>query len=40
MLSGPPLNGFAIEDPELDAEFQALRWFPLPSEVAVSAECP
>jgi hypothetical protein len=38
LLSGPPLNRFAIEDLDLDAEFEMLRWFPLPNEVAVSVE--
>jgi selenocysteine lyase/cysteine desulfurase len=34
ILASPPTNGWKPEDPELDAEFEALRWFPLPSEVA------
>ena len=32
MLRKPSSNGFKAEDPDLDADFQALRWFPLPSE--------
>jgi selenocysteine lyase/cysteine desulfurase len=32
MLASPSTNGFVAEDPDLDADFQALRWFPLPSE--------
>jgi selenocysteine lyase/cysteine desulfurase len=36
MLAGPPSNGYAAEDPDMDADFQALRWFPLPSEVVAS----
>jgi hypothetical protein len=31
-LSGPPASEWLPVDPELDAEFEALRWFPLPSE--------
>ena len=34
MLKAPSANGFKAEDPDLDADFQALRWFPLPSEAA------
>jgi selenocysteine lyase/cysteine desulfurase len=34
MLASPSTNGFVAEDPDLDADFQALRWFPLPSEAA------
>jgi selenocysteine lyase/cysteine desulfurase len=33
MLSGPPASQWLPVDPELDADFEALRWFPLPSEV-------
>ena len=32
MLKSASMNGFTPEDPDLDADFQALRWFPLPSE--------
>jgi hypothetical protein len=32
MLSGPPASQWPPVDPELDADFEALRWFPLPSE--------
>jgi selenocysteine lyase/cysteine desulfurase len=35
MLASPSTNGFVAEDPDLDADFQALRWFPLPSEAAL-----
>lgn len=37
MLSGPPASHWPPVDPELDADFEALRWFPLPSE-ALDAE--
>ncbi len=33
MLSGPPPGTWLPVDPELDADFEALRWFPLPSDV-------
>jgi hypothetical protein len=32
MLSGPPASQWLPVDPELDADFEALRWFPLPSD--------
>ena len=32
MLSGPPATTWPALDPDLDADFEALRWFPLPSE--------
>ncbi|MEA2622330.1 MAG: hypothetical protein QOH61_1240 [Chloroflexota bacterium] len=32
MLSGPPTTDWPPVDPELDADFEALRWFPLPSD--------
>ena len=34
MLSGPPPTDWPAVDPILDADFQALRWFPLPTEAA------
>ena len=35
LLASPPSNGWKPSDPpDLDPEFEALRWFPLPSEVA------
>lgn len=34
MLGSPSTNGFKAEDPDLDADFQALRWFPLPTEAS------
>jgi len=34
-LAAPPSNGWKAQDPQnLDPEFETLRWFPLPSEVA------
>ncbi len=33
MLSEAPSTAWPAVDPELDADFDALRWFPLPSEV-------
>jgi selenocysteine lyase/cysteine desulfurase len=36
ILAGPMRTDIAAADPELDAEFEALRWFPLPSEVATA----
>ena len=32
MLAGPPPATYLAVDPELDADFEALRWFPLPSD--------
>jgi hypothetical protein len=34
LLADPPRTDLPIVDPIMDAEFQALRWFPLPSEIA------
>ncbi|HEY7024176.1 MAG TPA: aminotransferase class V-fold PLP-dependent enzyme [Candidatus Limnocylindrales bacterium] len=35
MLASPSANGWKAEDPpDLDADFETLRWFPLPTEVA------
>ena len=35
LLASPPSNAWKPQDPpDLDPEFEALRWFPLPSEVA------
>ncbi len=34
LLAGPPRTDLPIVDPEMDADFKLLRWFPLPSEVA------
>ncbi|MDL2334781.1 MAG: aminotransferase class V-fold PLP-dependent enzyme [Chloroflexota bacterium] len=32
-LAGPPRTDLPIDHPDLDAEFELLRWFPLPSEI-------
>jgi selenocysteine lyase/cysteine desulfurase len=37
LLSGEPLDGRPTVDPGLDPDFEALRWFPLPNEVAQRA---
>ena len=34
LLAGPPSAPLAAIDPELDLDFESLRWFPLPSEVS------
>ncbi len=34
LLAGPPSAPLAPIDPELDLDFESLRWFPLPSEVS------
>jgi hypothetical protein len=36
LLAGPPRMDLPIETPEMDADFELLRWFPLPSEVATA----
>ena len=36
-LAGPPRTDLATPDPEMDPEFQALRWFPLPNEIIATA---
>ena len=36
MLAGPPHSDLPIINPEMDADFELLRWFPLPSEVGAS----
>ena len=33
LLAGPPRTDLPIDRPDLDPEFELLRWFPLPSEV-------
>jgi hypothetical protein len=33
MLAGPPRTDLPIDRPTLDADFELLRWFPLPAEV-------
>jgi hypothetical protein len=34
LLADPPRTDLPIDEPVLDADFELLRWFPLPSEVA------
>ena len=34
MLALPPRTDLPIDHPDLDPEFELLRWFPLPAEVA------
>jgi selenocysteine lyase/cysteine desulfurase len=34
MLAGPPRTDLPIDHPDLDPDFELLRWFPLPSDVA------
>ena len=39
MLASRSANGWKAEDPaDLDPEFELLRWFPLPTEVAASQQ--
>jgi hypothetical protein len=33
MLAQPPRTDLPINQPDLDADFELLRWFPLPAEV-------
>jgi selenocysteine lyase/cysteine desulfurase len=35
LLSGPPRAAASPVNPELDADFESLRWFPLPGEIAL-----
>ena len=39
-LSGPPSTEWPAVDPQLDADFEALRWFPLPSEALSATASP
>jgi hypothetical protein len=34
MLALPPRTDLPIDYPDLDADFELLRWFPLPAEIA------
>jgi hypothetical protein len=36
ILAGSPRTDLPIDHPDLDADFELLRWFPLPSEVVAA----